>query len=201
MSKCKLESVTNFTLEGRFLGFAAKEGYKLKYLRLATATKEYTIKLDKELRSTLWRSLTPGEWVQVSGYRKHSDQYGDQPKLKAYQVTVAPPSPNTCPGTLIPLVLEEPEVEKEAPKAKILVCQKSDCCQRGGRAITQALENALRDRQLTDQVVIKGTGCMKRCKAGPNIIMPDKTRYSRIDPASIPELVDKHLGKSGGVNE
>jgi (2Fe-2S) ferredoxin len=50
----------------------------------------------------------------------------------------------------------------------------------------------LSDRDLT-QVTIKGTGCMKQCKAGPNIVMPDKTRYSRIRPQDIPNLVDKHF--------
>ena len=61
-----------------------------------------------------------------------------------------------------------------------MVCQKSDCMKRGGKAVCQALEAALSDRGLEDQVTIKGTGCMKNCKAGPNLVMPDKTRYSRI---------------------
>ncbi|MDF0555530.1 (2Fe-2S) ferredoxin domain-containing protein [Kamptonema sp. UHCC 0994] len=79
-------------------------------------------------------------------------------------------------------------------KAKILVCQKSDCQKRGGRAVCQALENALSDRGLKDQVTIQGTGCLKQCKAGPNIVlMPDKTRYSRIEPAEIPAIIEKHF--------
>lgn len=205
MSKCKSKSVTNFTLEGRFLGFAAKESYKLKYLRLATATGEYTIKIDKELRSTLWRSLIPGEWVQVLGYQKQSDSY--EPQLKAYQVNAVTPhtgsthkeltnSGLTGVAALPPIqpVVNDKPVDKE-PKVKILVCQKSDCCRRGGTAITKALQEGLRDRQMSDQVAIQGTGCMKRCKAGPHIVMPDKTRYSGIAPSAIPALIDKHLGE------
>ncbi|MBD2459925.1 (2Fe-2S) ferredoxin domain-containing protein [Oscillatoria sp. FACHB-1407] len=200
MSKHKFEAVTDFTLEGRFLGFAAKESYKLKYLRLATVTGEYTIKIDKELRSTLWRSLTPGEWIRVSGYQK-----GDrcEPKLKAYQVTTTTPGTPLSPTSLMSARLDQPVATTElaetpATKAKILVCQKSDCCRRGGTAITEALQKELRDRQLTDQVTIKGTGCMKRCKAGPNIIMPDKTRYSGISPDAIPTLIDRHLKQEEG---
>ncbi|MDX2214567.1 MAG: (2Fe-2S) ferredoxin domain-containing protein [Oculatellaceae cyanobacterium bins.114] len=199
MSKHKFEPVTDFTLEGRFLGFTAKESYKLKYLRLVTATGEYTIKIDKELRSTLWRSLTPGEWIRVSGYQKQGDKH--EPKLKAYQVTVTAPGNGMPLMPLMPAVSEppnSPSVQSETAKAKILVCQKSDCCRRGGTAVTQALQDALRDRELTDQVAIKGTGCMKRCKAGPNIIMPDKTRYSGISPELIPTLIDRHLPKEEG---
>lgn len=59
--------------------------------------------------------------------------------------------------------------------------------------MTEALEQALRDRQLTDQVSIQFTGCMKRCKAGPNIVMPDKTRYSRISAHEVPEIIDRHF--------
>jgi (2Fe-2S) ferredoxin len=79
-------------------------------------------------------------------------------------------------------------------QTKILVCQKSDCQKRGGAAVCKALENALNARGLEEQVTVQGTGCLKQCKAGPNIVvMPDKTRYSRIKPAEVPAIVDKHF--------
>lgn len=91
-----------------------------------------------------------------------------------------------------------PKANCPQAKAKILVCQKSDCQKRGGRAICQALETALSDRGLEDHVTIQGTGCLKQCKAGPNIIlMPDKTRYSRIEPAKIPGIIEKHFAVNG----
>jgi (2Fe-2S) ferredoxin len=34
---------------------------------------------------------------------------------------------------------------------------------------------------------------MKQCKAGPNVVMPDKTRYTRIDAEEIPTVLDKHF--------
>jgi (2Fe-2S) ferredoxin len=193
MSKYRQDSKTDMRLEGRFLGFAAKDGYKLKYLRLATADGEWLIKMDKELRSTLWRTLTPGEWIQVLGTQKGSGEPG-LTKLKAYQVhSIAPGSLTSIPET--PMTMKSPKTSELPSSAKttILVCQKSDCCKRGGMAISHALQQALSDRNLTDQVHIKGTGCMKRCKAGPNIVMPDKTRYSGIEPKTIPTLVDRHF--------
>ncbi|OBQ32475.1 MAG: (Fe-S)-binding protein, partial [Anabaena sp. CRKS33] len=42
-------------------------------------------------------------------------------------------------------------------------------------------------------VAIKGTGCMKNCKAGPNLVMPDKTRYSKVKAEQVPALINKHF--------
>ena len=35
---------------------------------------------------------------------------------------------------------------------------------------------------------------MKQCKAGPNLIMPDKTRYTKIQAEQVSTLMDKHFG-------
>ncbi|XZO01932.1 MAG: (2Fe-2S) ferredoxin domain-containing protein [Microcoleus sp.] len=60
-----------------------------------------------------------------------------------------------------------------------LVCQKSDCQKRGSGAVCKALENALNCSGLAGEVIVQKTGCLKQCKAGPNIVvMPDKTRYT-----------------------
>jgi len=64
---------------------------------------------------------------------------------------------------------------------------------RGGKALCQALEGELKNCGLQDNVTIKGTGCMKNCKAGPNLVMPDKTRYSRIEAGQVPALINKHF--------
>jgi len=34
---------------------------------------------------------------------------------------------------------------------------------------------------------------MKQCKAGPNLVMPNKTRYSRIAASEIPKIIDQHF--------
>jgi len=185
MSKCKSEKISEFSMEGRFLGFEFEDGYKLKYLRLATPEGECCIKLCKELRTSFELRLTPGNWVQVVGEKKLNLKNGLL-KLKAERVI--PENPNH----------QETSVSAKAKpaktKASILVCQKSSCMKRGGKAVCQALEAALCDRGLEDQVAIKGTGCLKECSSGPNVVvMPDKSRYSRIQAAEIPSLLDKHF--------
>ncbi len=190
MSNSHETEMTEFCLEGRFLDFVIKDGYKLKGLLLATSEGECYIKLAKHLRVAFdWR-LPPGTWLQVVGEKKCDRKTGEV-KLKAQRVMAGRSELGTR-GESFP-VSSSSEAKAQPKKATILMCQKSDCMKRGGKAVCQALQSALSDRGLEDQVTIKATGCMKNCKAGPNLVMPDKTRYSRIQAAQVPALIDKHF--------
>ncbi|HEY9781070.1 MAG TPA: (2Fe-2S) ferredoxin domain-containing protein, partial [Leptolyngbyaceae cyanobacterium] len=125
-----------------------------------------------------------GDWVQIFGEKKFGSKKGTL-KLKASRIILVG---NKQTKTPVP--------SKSKPisgKANILVCQKSDCINRGGKGVCQALQAAISDRGLENEVVIKGTGCLKQCKAGPNVVMPDKTRYTRIQAEQIPEVIDRHF--------
>ncbi|UBF29251.1 (2Fe-2S) ferredoxin domain-containing protein [Kovacikia minuta CCNUW1] len=188
MSK-KDKQVSLFNLEGRFLSFLMEDGYKIKYLRLLTIEGELCIKPSKESRASVGGILTPGDWIQVWG-EKTVKPATDEIKLKAYKIRIA------SPGESSNHLSEKNNSERKATPAKatILVCQKSDCMKRGGKAVCKALEAVLDDRNLSDQVTVRGTGCMKDCKAGPNlVVMPGKTRYSRITPGEIPAIVETHF--------
>ncbi|MFB2937579.1 ferredoxin [Aerosakkonemataceae cyanobacterium BLCC-F154] len=178
--------VTEFCLQGRFVGFVLEDDYKIKLLRLDTAEGESWIKLSKEARAGLGQVLLPGDWIEVCGDRKLNTETGAV-KLKASRIRVK---------AGIQRQVLPPEAKASQPKKKpacILVCQKSDCCKRGAMEVSQALAEGLRDRNLSQEVMIKGTGCMKHCKAGPNIVMPDKSAYRRIDASEVPEILDKHF--------
>lgn len=173
---------TSFALEGRFLGYAANDRGKLKFIRLGS-TNEHHIKLSKHLRS---QRLSPGEWIQVAGIRQVNLVTGEI-KLKAEELTIARPLSLT-PTALPPVITSKPSKPET-----ILVCQKSDCCKLGAKAIATALQTAIQEQGLTNQVIVKGTGCMKQCKAGPNLVMPDKTRYTKISPKAVPALIEQHF--------
>lgn len=189
--------VSEFCLEGRFLDFVIKDGYKLKGLLLATSEGECYVKLAKHLRIAFDLRLPRGTWLQVVGTKKY-DAKKEEITLKAervmagrYQIEIIASNIN------IDRVSSAPETSKpkSAKKQTILMCQKSDCMKRGGKALCQVLESELSDRGLQDTVNIKGTGCMKNCKGGPNLVMPDKTRYTKVQPSQVAILVDKHFGK------
>jgi len=210
------KQVSEFSLEGEILGLIVEDGCKLKYLRISSDRGvEYLVKLCKELRSFLLPVLTPGLKVQVVGEKELNLKNG-KIKLKARSLKLAQGqkdrSLELLDSTNLPVAVLASDdgaiatreftsgaaaQTVKAPaktQTKILVCQKSDCLKRGAGAVCKALENALNSRGLEDQVTVQGTGCLKQCKAAPNIVvMPDKTRYSRIAPAEIPAIIDKHF--------
>jgi (2Fe-2S) ferredoxin len=190
MSKSYTTEVSEFCLEGQLLDFVIKDGYKLKGLLLATAEGECYVKLAKHLRAAFDLRLPPGTWLQVVGEKKQDLKTGEV-KLKAERVMTT--RYKTDRETLLPQPHDSSSNNTKVKKATILVCQKSDCMKRGGQEVCQALNAALSDRNLDSHVTIKGTGCMKNCKAGPNLVMPDKTRYSQVKARQVPVLIDKHF--------
>ncbi|MEI3652472.1 MAG: (2Fe-2S) ferredoxin domain-containing protein [Dolichospermum sp.] len=191
MSISTNSAVTEFCFEGRFLDFVIKDGYKLKGLLLGTSEGECYIKLAKHLRSAFDLRLPQGTWLQVVGTKQYNAKK-DQVTLVAERVMAASADMGT-------VAAQSPAKTKPAKSQTILVCQKSDCMKRGGKTLCQALESELINNGLEDSVTIKGTGCMKNCKAGPNLVMPDKTRYSKIQAVQVPDLIDRHF--SGEIQE
>ena len=185
MSTSTNAAVTEFCFEGRFLDFVIKDGYKLKGLLLGTSEGECYIKLAKHLRSAFDLRLPQGTWLQVVGTKQYNAKK-DQVTLVGERVMAASADMGT-------VAAQSPAKTKSAKTQTILVCQKSDCMKRDGKALCQALESELRNSGLEDSVTIKGTGCMKNCKAGPNLVMPDKTRYSKVKAVQVPALIDKHF--------
>jgi len=191
MAKLK-EKVSEFNVTGELLRFILKDGYKIKYLSLAVSGREYWIKVPKELRNNLDPEIQPGSWLEVDGEGKLCPKTGKL-KLKALEITLTEKSANNIaktsnsPGLAV-------EKKKKGSLASILVCQKSTCWRKGGKAVCERIEASLRDRGLEDKVKIKTTGCLKQCKKGPNVVvMPDKTKYSQVMPQEIPDLLEKHF--------
>jgi (2Fe-2S) ferredoxin len=208
----KSDETEVFYLEGEFVNFVIEDGNKLKGLLLSTTEGQFYIKLAKHLRHGFDWQLPKGVMLQIVGEKKYDWKNGVI-KLKAQRILTAsdgglhqeitPTTIDTQDTQRIKLTAldkspshREERVKKEATKKEaILVCQKPDCMKRGGKQLCQALEAALSDRGLENEVIIKGTGCMKDCKAGPNLVMPDKTRYSRIQGAQVSMLMDRHFGQ------
>jgi (2Fe-2S) ferredoxin len=183
MGKFKSVELEEFCFQGRLLDFVLEDGYQLKGLRLATDDGECYVKLARHLRAAFNLQLPLGTCLQVMGTKKYHPKKNIV-TLKAEQVILA--ASNNL------------KIKPSQNPAVILICQKSDCAARGSRLLCKALETELSDRNLADTVMIKSTGCMKNCKSGPNLVMPDKTRYSQILSAQVPALIEKHFiaGKS-----
>lgn len=189
MSKLFEQQVSEFYLEGRFIEVVIKDGYKLKGLMLETTEGECYVKLAKHLRCTFDWKLAPQTRLQIVGTKKLCSKTGEY-KLKAERIMAARANGEEY---ISPPQTNEPAKSKPVKQTTILMCQKSDCMNKGGKALCQALQKELIERNLGAEVIIKPTGCMKNCKGGPNLMMPDKTRYSRIQAKDVPALLDKYF--------
>ncbi|MBW4540762.1 MAG: (2Fe-2S) ferredoxin domain-containing protein [Myxacorys chilensis ATA2-1-KO14] len=188
MSKSRKES--KFQLEGRFLGYVFKDGYKVKRLELVTPDSEFSIKVTKESRATLERSLLPGDLIRVVGVQKR-DAKTNAVKMKATSIHL---TSGAMSGNSVEIVEAQPIAQTKPAKMTVLYCQKSSCMKRGGKEACHALTQALSDRGLSEEVAVKGTGCMKACSKGPNFVfMPGKVRYTKVSAKAIPALVDEHF--------
>ncbi len=208
-------SATHFCLVGRFLTFLP--GKKSPYQKLSLETGsaedrsslgssepvEYQIVLSKDLRRMMYRYLEPQDWVRVVG-RRYSrgvalptlNQRSGLMEWKADEISKL--SPNQVDQLKHQTTLPK---ETESPKPiRVLVCQKSDCRQRGSLAVSQAMESAILQRSGSanaeagsSKIVIQATGCMKRCQAGPNVVMLPGGCHSRVTPEQGRSLIQSAL--------
>ena len=180
----------SFCLEGQFEGFMAGGKSPFKYLSLRSIDEQHVIKLSKSLRLMLFRYLQTGDWVRVVGTTSVDKETGE-PKLKAQEV-VRIEVPDQLTRPVDQAAVSRSKKKRSAPK--ILICQKSTCRKRGAGQICHEVEAALAAQGLADTVQVKLTGCMDKCKAGPNmVVMPDKQRYTRVKPAQVPDLIAQHF--------
>ena len=92
------------------------------------------------------------------------------------------------------VIIPETQASETGKTGKILVCQKSSCWKRGGKQLCEALTEKIEQEGLSDRLEIKLTGCLKQCKKGPNMVcLPDKTRYSQVQPNQVDQLLAKHF--------
>ncbi len=205
MSKL-LAEMTDFQTVAQFLGFILKDGYRVKYLKVAIASQEYWVKLPKELSQSFDQTLSIGSWLKIEGSQTRDRKKGIL-KLEASSFSLVN-APNDelnskLEGKLggkletsLSHTADAQPVEKRKNKsACILICQKSDCWQRGGKEVYQRLEAELHERGLSDRVQIQKTGCQKQCKQAPNlVIMPNKDRHSRVKSSQVDSLINRYFG-------
>jgi NADH:ubiquinone oxidoreductase subunit E len=181
-----------FRLVGQLGGYTLGRRGKIRRLLIETSQGIHSVKLNPDsrielLRRILSKEIQQGSWLELAGFQK-IDRTGKVKSLKAQRIAsvfagVIPMQPVA--------LLDEPSLPQDR-KAKILICQKSDCCKRGSAKLQRAIEVAIGDRDLGDQVCVKVVGCLKHCSKGPNIVI-DKKRYADVDVKEVELLLDRHF--------
>ncbi|MCG9891484.1 MAG: (2Fe-2S) ferredoxin domain-containing protein [Thermosynechococcaceae cyanobacterium MS004] len=187
-------------LVGQLEGYELGKSGKVRALRLETTHGLQVIKLTQSsrldlLKFTLSTQVSQGSWVEVVGQQK-LDSGGRVKRFKAEGLRVLPQVLPPYGASITHRV--QSSAEQSATPAKILICQKSSCRKRGSLALEQALEQALDDRQLSGQVCVKATGCLKHCSKGPNLVI-GKTSYRNVTVKDLAKLLDLHFAACPAV--
>lgn len=195
MSHFQSQGSWEFNFEGQLLGFVEPGASNPKYLLLGCSQENLQIKISKQLRTSARLTLRPGDRLQVLGSAR-LDSYTGSLKLKANRViplSLSSELTSLQDSNQISINSSPTErsdnMQSTPPKVKVLVCQKSGCLKRGGKALLQSLKVALDDSNLSERVLVEHTGCLKRCASAPNFaIMPGKHYYSQVDSVAIAQL-------------
>ena len=199
----------SFCLIGQLEGYEVGESGKVRSLRLETDEGLQQIKLAKAGRLSLLQDVLrelAGQdvWLEVSGQQKVESD-GTLKSLKAESLKVLDYSPDLkveVPAVddsgLAPVSAQVSLPQKKKASAKILICQKSSCRKRGSVEVQRAIEQALDDRHLAEQIVVKATGCLKQCSKGPNVVI-NKKSYRGVSVKDLPELLDQHFAQPAAV--
>ena len=104
-------------------------------------------------------------------------------------------------------LLEIKEKELAARKKIVLrCCMAAGCMSSNSEGVKKNLEQAVKDAGLSDEVEVRGVGCMKLCCEGPLVgVDPEGALYEKITPEDVVDLVNTIKGgktklKRGDLN-
>ena len=82
-----------------------------------------------------------------------------------------------------------------AYRKQILVCGGTGCTSSGSHKVADALESEIKEKGLTDVLIVK-TGCFGLCALGPVVIVyPEGAFYSQTTPEGAKRIIDEHIIK------
>ena len=89
---------------------------------------------------------------------------------------------------------EELNARLDPNKPCIAICCGTGCMAHGTRNLVERFQQELADRQLTEKISLRRTGCHGFCERGPMVVLhPQKIFYQRIKVDDVPEIIDKTI--------
>ncbi|HRY50076.1 MAG TPA: NADH-quinone oxidoreductase subunit NuoF [Candidatus Paceibacterota bacterium] len=94
------------------------------------------------------------------------------------------------------------EKERQGQKKHVLrCCVAAGCLSSGAQAVKDGLEKAVKEEGLSDEVEVRGVGCMRLCCQGPLVQKdPDGTLYEKVRSEDTASLVSTLKGGTTSVN-
>jgi bidirectional [NiFe] hydrogenase diaphorase subunit len=87
-------------------------------------------------------------------------------------------------------------------KHTLRVCLAAGCVSSNAEAVKEALDKAVKDGGLQDQVEVRGVGCMKLCCEGPLVAAdPQNKLYQKVSPEKAPTILTALQGGKAEAEE
>lgn len=88
----------------------------------------------------------------------------------------------------------ELQKRRDPNRTIVTVCGGTGCHGYGCEKVIDAFRDELKKRNLTEKVELRVSGCHGFCERGPlSLIQPKGVFYQRIDPADVPDIVEKTI--------
>ena len=84
--------------------------------------------------------------------------------------------------------------ELDTYKGMLMVCAGTGCVSAGCFAVRDALNDAVKTRNLDSEFLVVSTGCNGFCAVGPIVVVqPDGIFYQKVTPNDVDDIVEQHL--------
>ncbi|MEO0806069.1 MAG: (2Fe-2S) ferredoxin domain-containing protein [Cyanobacteria bacterium J06643_4] len=174
-------------VQGKYLKAIISDKGNLKALKLKTKAGKVTVQLPKALQAIAQTELTPGTTLRVWTDGK-----------QAIQLIPLAPKSKIADMDSNAMAKKSAKKFKKSKKSKPLtvqLCQKKNCCKRGGDRLWEAFETRAKQGKATQQRTLKvqAVGCLGGCKKGPNLrVLPDNVKHYHVQPDEIDKLLARH---------
>lgn len=86
------------------------------------------------------------------------------------------------------------QIKNQSLKKKVCVCCGAGCLSSGSEPVLKSLQQAVKEKNLENEIQVIPTGCMGPCNQGPLVkILPDQTIYQKVEDRDASQIVEKHL--------
>ena len=201
-------------IQGCYAGKIESGKGKLKGLRIATEQGDEKVYLPKALRAIAQAELTLNEPVRVwlDGDRSSKKKRyvlqlvplapkstvsleTDADVVGVSALAIAEPTKAKIEEAQVSKAVDKQKTKKKARKSAkkskvtVQICQKKNCCKKGGDDLWEAFEAISAEHLFT----LEPVGCLGGCKRGPNIrLLPDNVKYRHVQLAEIDDILQTH---------
>ena len=178
MTQLLMNACESLTMTGLLTQISCKKNGRVSKLRLQKEDGVYEIKASKYLR--MGRGYTPkmNDVVELKVLKKMK---AGRVKLKAF--AIAP--------TVIPAARSQKSTPLRAAckLIQVSICQSSKCKKQGAQKLWAKIEKELSRSGQDAQVQLTASKCLGACKKGPVAKLPSGKIHTRLDAATVLDLI------------